>query len=361
MKVIISGGGTGGHIFPAIAIADAIISKDPKADILFVGAKGKMEMERVPKSGYSIKALWISGFQRGKIIKNLLFPLKLLVSIFQAWYILLKFNPKAIIGVGGFASGPILKVAGWMKIDTYIQEQNSYAGVTNRILGARAKKIFVAYDGMDKFFDKDKIVFSGNPVREEIYNHNITMEEARATIGLDQNKKTILVFGGSLGAGTLNKAVSQCAVELRNHSDMQIIWQVGKLYYEDYKNHEIVKLPNVHMMPFIDDMRMAYCASDIIVCRAGALTISELALVSKPAILVPSPNVAEDHQTKNAMALVDKGAAMMLPDMEVESKFFETTLSLLNNEDKRKEMISNLAFFARKNAADVIADEIYKD
>jgi len=360
MKAIISGGGTGGHVFPAIAIADAIKEKNPQAEILFVGANGKLEMDRVPKAGYEIVGLPIQGFHRKLTFKNLMFPFKLLASMSKAIGVIKRFKPDVAIGVGGYASGPVLQMATRRNIPIVVQEQNSYAGVTNKLLGKSAAKVCVAYDDMERFFPKEAIVFTGNPVRKEIYQNNISTSEARATLGLDVNKKTILVFGGSLGARALNEAIVNGAELLRQHPEINLIWQVGKLYYNDYKNSEVAKLPNVTVLAFIEDMASAYKAADLVVCRAGALTISELSLVVKAAILVPSPNVAEDHQTKNAMALVNKNAAAMVKDTEAKESLVPKMIDLINDEEHCKILQSNILHFGKPNAAEEIAEEILR-
>jgi len=358
MRVIISGGGTGGHVFPAIAIADAIKKQKPEAEILFVGAEGKIEMDRVPKAGYSIVGLPIRGFHRKLTFRNLMFPFKLLASMLKARKVIRDFKPDAAVGVGGYASGPVLQVASSRSIPTLVQEQNSYAGITNKLLAKKANRICVAYEGMEQFFPKEKIVFTGNPVRREIFENNITTSEAKANLGLVENKKTILIFGGSLGARALNESIAAGANLLREHSEINFIWQVGKLYYEEYKESIVAKLPNVTVLPFIEDMASAYKAADLVVCRAGALTISELSLVVKAAILVPSPNVAEDHQTKNAMALVNKGAAMMVTDDEGKEKLVKTMLELIADEKRCAELRGNIEAFGRPDAAMEIAKEV---
>lgn len=358
--MLVSGGGTGGHVFPAIAIADAIRAKMSDADILFVGAKGRMEMEKVPSAGYHIVGLSISGFQRKFTARNVINIFKLIWAMFKAWSIVRKFRPDIAIGVGGYASGPVLKISEWLGITTAIQEQNSYAGMTNRMLAGGASKIFVAYEGMEKFFPKNKIVLTGNPVRKDIANKNITTEEAKAKLRLDQNKKTILILGGSLGARTLNESVAGYVSELRSRSDLQVFWQVGKLYYDEFKKSEVAKLPNIIMVPFIDDMKTAYAAADVIISRAGALTISELTIVGKPSILVPSPNVAEDHQTENAKSLVRKKAALMVKDDESRKKLIPLALELLDNASLLAELSSNISSLAKPDAADAIAAELIK-
>lgn len=360
MRAIISGGGSGGHVFPAIAIANEIKRMEPSAEILFVGAKGKIEMEKVPKAGYPIEGLWISGIDRKLTKRNLAFPFKLMSSLFKANAIINKFDPDVAIGVGGFASGPLLYMAAKKDIPTLIQEQNSYAGITNKLLAKEVDRICVAYEGMDKFFDKSKIVYTGNPVRKEIFDHDLTKESAKAKMDLDQSKKTVLVFGGSLGARTLNDAIANMYEMITAHTDVQWIWQVGKLYYEEFLQHPAAQLENVKMMAFIEDMTAAYMAADVVVCRAGALTISELQLVGKPAILVPSPNVAEDHQTKNAMALVEKDAAILVKDSEAKGQLVKEVLELLDDDIRQKELSSAILQLGIKNAARKIAEEIFE-
>lgn len=360
MRVVISGGGTGGHVFPAIAIADAIKKQRPDAEILFVGAEGKLEMDRVPKAGYSIVGLPIRGFHRKLTFRNMMFPFKLMSSMMKARKVIKDFKPDVAVGVGGYASGPVLYVASRRYIPTLVQEQNSYAGVTNKLLAKKANRICVAYDGMEKFFPKEKIVFTGNPVRKEIFENDITTSGAKAKLGLVGNKKTILIFGGSLGARALNESIEAGADLLRQHSEINFIWQVGKLYYEEYKESIVAKLPNVTVLPFIEDMASAYKAADLVVCRAGALTISELSLVVKAAILVPSPNVAEDHQTKNAMALVEKGAAIMVRDSEGKEKLVKTMLELIADGEKCEKLREHIRHFGRPDAASEIAEEVLK-
>lgn len=359
-RVIISGGGTGGHVFPAIAIADAIRAEVPQADILFVGANGKMEMERVPKAGYRIEGLDISGFQRKLSLKNLAFPFKLAGSMVKATWIVKKFRPEVAVGVGGYASGPVLRIAGWLGIPTVLQEQNSYAGVTNRILAARASLVCVAYDGMERFFPKNKLMFTGNPVRKDILNNRIDKKDALRMLGLDQNKKTVLIFGGSLGAGTINAAVGKNADFLMSQKDINLIWQVGKTYYDEYKTCSLAGQPDVQILPFIENMDVAYSAADVVVCRAGALTISELSVLGKAAILIPSPNVAEDHQTANAMSLVERHAALMIKDAEAADKLATMVRWLLDNPGRISELEQNIGYFSRPDAAKKIAAEILK-
>jgi len=358
--VIISGGGTGGHVFPAIAIADAIKAAAPDTEILFVGANGKIEMEKVPKAGYKIEGLNITGFQRKLTLRNLSFPFKLAASMLKAVMIVRKFRPDVAVGVGGYASGPVLKIANTFGLPTVLQEQNSFAGVTNRILASKANAVCVAYDGLERFFPKDKIIFTGNPVRKDILDKKINAEQAKQSLGLNQNKKTVLIFGGSLGARTINEAVLANADALLGIKDVNIIWQVGKIYFDEYKNCRLSGQKDIKIIPFIEDMDMAYSAADIVVCRAGALTISELAILGKAAVLIPSPNVAEDHQTVNAMSLVNKGATVLIRDVEAKEKLVTEIESLLRDEVRKSGLESNIKYFARPEAAKQIAAEILK-
>lgn len=360
VSIIISGGGTGGHIFPAIAIADAIKAKAPEAKILFVGAKGRMEMERVPKAGYPIQGLWISGFQRSLSAQNLLFPLKLASSLFSAWRILRSFRPQVAVGVGGYASGPLLDVATRMGIPALIQEQNSYAGVTNRLLAKRVQKICVAYSGMERYFPEEKLVLTGNPVRTEVFSRQTSKAEAASFFGLDPEKPVVLLFGGSLGALALNEAVAEAGGWLNARPEVQVIWQTGKLYFDRFKDTETGRLPQVRVMPFLERMDMAYAASDLAICRAGALTISELCLVGKPAILVPSPFVAEDHQTKNARALADQEAAVMVKNAEVKAKLWTEVFRLIDEPELRQNLAKNIKSLGKPDAAEDIASEVLK-
>lgn len=360
MRVIISGGGTGGHIYPAIAIAHAIKEEDPNAEILFVGAKGKLEMEKVPKAGFPIEGLWISGFHRKLTLRNLMFPIKLVSSLVKARRIIRRFKPDVAVGVGGYASGPILQMATSMGIPSVIQEQNSYAGVTNKLLAKKVQKICVAYPNMEKYFPAEKIVFTGNPVRKDISDLQDRYNEALDHYGLRQNKKTILLFGGSLGARMLNEAMRDNHAAIAANPDVQWIWQMGKIYYEEYKQCDTAKLDHVYPMPFLERMELAYAAAEVVICRAGALTVSELCIVAKSAILVPSPNVAEDHQTKNAMALVNEDAAILLRDAEVKEKLVSEVTDLLNDPDKMQKLESQIATLKKENAASDIADIILK-
>lgn len=359
-KIIISGGGTGGHIFPAIAIANAIKKIEPKADILFVGAKDKMEMEKVPKAGYPIKGLWISGFHRKLTLRNLMFPFKLISSLIKAAWIVREFKPDVVVGVGGFASGPTLKMASLQGIPTLIQEQNSFPGVTNRLLAKSVSKVCASYEEVTRFFPKEKVMITGNPIREDIKNETVSKEEAKKHFGLDPHKKTIFVFGGSLGAMSINQAMRANAELLKANPQIQVLWQAGKLYIEEYSQSDTAKLPNVKISQFIDRMDLAYHMADVIIARAGALTISELCLVAKPAILIPSPNVSEDHQTKNAMALVEREAAIILKDKEAKEKIIQTALEVLENEMLQKKLATQIKSLAKLGAAHKIATEVLK-
>jgi UDP-N-acetylglucosamine--N-acetylmuramyl-(pentapeptide) pyrophosphoryl-undecaprenol N-acetylglucosamine transferase len=359
IKVIISGGGTGGHVFPAIAIANELKKQRPDAEILFVGAKGKMEMEKVPKAGFPIKGLWISGFHRKLTLRNLMFPFKLMSSLFKAFGIIQSFKPDVVIGVGGYASGPTLQVATMKGIPTLIQEQNSFPGITNRLLAKKVNRICVAYDGMNKFFPEEKIRLTGNPVRQDIVELTAKKEEGLKHFGLNQNKKTILLFGGSLGARTLNDSMAANKDLLEKNQDVQVLWQAGKLYIEEFKRSATAQLDNIQILPFIDRMDLAYAMADLVICRAGALTISELCLVGKPAILIPSPNVAEDHQTMNAKALSTKDAGVLVADKDAKV-MLEQALHILDNEQVIDSMKSNIQKLAKANAAKNIVFEILK-
>ncbi len=361
LRIIISGGGTGGHIFPALSIANAIKEARPDAEILFVGAEGRMEMQRVPAAGYRIIGLPVAGFDRKNLLKNFAVVVKLIRSQMIARKIIKDFNPHAAVGVGGYASGPTLKMAGAMGIPTLIQEQNSYAGVTNKLLAAKAEKICVAYPGMERFFSKDKIIMTGNPVRQGLLDNKLSKEEAIKSFGLDPAKKTILIIGGSLGARTLNNCVMHAMNEIKE-SDVQFIWQTGKFYIEEAKRcySEAGSPKMIHTTDFISDMNAAYTAADLVVSRAGAGSISEFCLLGKPVILVPSPNVAEDHQTKNAMALVDKNAAVYIKDSEADGKLISTAISLVADKTKLETLSTNIKKLAFHNSAAIIAEEVCK-
>ena len=332
IRVIISGGGTGGHIFPALSIANAVKAKCPDAEILFVGADNRMEMQRVPAAGYRIVGLPVSGFDRKNLLKNVAVLWRLMKSQCKARRVIREFQPHVAVGVGGYASGPTLKMAGGMGIPTLIQEQNSYAGVTNKLLAKKAHRICVAYEGMERFFPKDKILLTGNPVRQNLLTNTVAHDEAVRTFGLDPTKKTILVVGGSLGARTLNESMLQAWDTLKD-SNVQVIWQTGKYYYEQITAQLKGKeLPNVHVCDFISSMDAAYAAADLVISRAGAGSISEFCLLGKAVILVPSPNVAEDHQTKNALALVKKDAALYVKDAEAAAQLLPMALDTIGNE-----------------------------
>ena len=357
-SILIAGGGTGGHVFPAIAIADAIRAKVPGIDISFVGAKGKIEMEKVPKAGYTIEGLWISGFHRKLTLRNLLFPVKLLFSLVKAFGILRRRRPQVVVGVGGYASGPILEAATRTGIPTLIQEQNSWPGVTNRLLAKKVDRICVAYPETERFFPKARMVVTGNPIRKAIREATATRAEGIAHFGLDPNKQTVFLFGGSLGAASLNRAVAAQTALLRERQDVQLLWQTGKLYIERYATGETAQLPNVHAIAFVDRMDLAYAAADVVIGRAGAGTISELCLVGKAALLVPSPNVAEDHQTANARSLAEREAAVLLPDAEAAERMLPQALALLADAPRRERLGQNIQTLARPNAAEAIAEEV---
>lgn len=358
MKYIISGGGTGGHIFPAISIANAIKAKDPKADILFVGATGRMEMERVPAAGYPIEGLPVSGFDRKNLLKNFRVLIDLQKSIVKARKIIRNFRPDIAIGVGGYASAPTLKAASRLGVPTLLQEQNSYAGVTNRMLASKASAICVAYEGMEKFFPKEKIILTGNPVRQDLFNVLPKTPEAFEFFGFDPAKKTLLIVGGSLGARTLNQSVTAFLDEMAQ-SGIQIIWQTGK-YYIDKARADAQKYESREFIvtDFVSRMDYAYAVADLVISRAGASSISELCLLAKPVILVPSPNVAEDHQTSNAMALVNKNAALMVRDADALRDLIPATLNLIKNSDKLTELAKNISLLAQKDSAGRIAEKV---
>ena len=361
LRIIISGGGTGGHIFPAVSIANAIKELRPETEILFVGAEGRMEMHRVPAAGYPIKGLPVAGFDRKNLFKNIPVLIKLFKSQCLARKIVKDFHPHAAVGVGGYASGPTLKVAGSMGIPTLLQEQNSYAGVTNKLLAKQAKKICVAYEGMERFFDKEKIILTGNPIRQGLLNHSTTREEAISTFGLDPNKRTVLILGGSLGARTINQCLMDNLDKIKS-SDVQFIWQTGKIYIEEAKASvaKAGELPMLHVTDFISDMATAYRAADLVISRAGAGSISEFCLLQKPVILVPSPNVAEDHQTKNALALVNKNAALYVKDIEAKDLLLDKAIEAVKQPDLLKNLSKNIAELAFTDSANIIAKEVIK-
>mgnify|MGYP000501859075 FL=1 len=361
LRIIISGGGTGGHIFPAVSIANAIRAKCPEAKILFVGALGRMEMQRVPAAGYEIVGLPISGFNRKNMLKNVVVLYRIWKSQQMAKKIIRKFNPMAAVGVGGYASGPMLNQCTKMGIPCLIQEQNSYAGVTNKILSKKVDRICVAYDGMERFFPADKIVKTGNPVRQALLDTKLTKAEALKSFGLSEDKKTILIVGGSLGARTVNESVLQ-NLDMIKESGVQFIWQTGK-YYNASIMAELKQrgtVPSLHVTDFISDMGAAYKAADLVISRAGASSISEFCLIGKPVILVPSPNVAEDHQTKNAMALVNKNAALYVKDADAPAEVVKLALQTVKDDARLKELSENILKLALPDSADIIANEVVK-
>lgn len=358
LKIIVSGGGTGGHIFPAIAIANAIKGLRPDTEFLFVGAEGKMEMEKVPAAGYKIEGLWISGLQRKLTLSNLAFPFKVMSSLRKARRILKSFQPDAVIGTGGFASGPMLRVAAKRGIPTLIQEQNSYAGITNKLLSKKVDRICVAYSGMERFFPKEKIILTGNPVRQDILQMDGKRERGLELFALDGKKKTILVIGGSLGARTINESISGCLSEF-NTNNIQLIWQTGKGYFETAQKNVIDwKEYGIRAFDFIQKMDLAYAVADLVISRAGASSVSELCLVKKPTILIPSPNVAEDHQTKNAMSLFTHNAAIIIKDTEAKDKLCSQAVSLISDEQACQRLAENIGKLALPDSALAIANEV---
>lgn len=359
-KILISGGGTGGHVFPAIAIANELKKRLPDVSILFIGAKGKIEISKVPEAGYPIEALWISGLQRNINVKNLSFPLKLILSLLKSRKIINKFKPDIVIGVGGYASGPALKMAQKSGVPTLIQEQNSFPGITNRLLAKSVDKICVAYEGMEKYFDKSKIVITGNPIREEVIDIDGKRNEALQFFDLSADKKTLLVIGGSQGAKSINESID-ANLKLFIENDIQIIWQTGKYYFNkaiDIQEKSGEK--NIQVLEFIKRMDMAFAAADIVISRAGAIAISELTAVKKPVIFVPLPSAAEDHQTKNAMKLVNNEAALLIKNSEANEKLGKTVIDLFNNENQMNVLKNNIGKMAIKNSAGKIVDEIMK-
>ena len=356
-KFIISGGGTGGHIFPAIAIADELKRRIPDADILFVGAKDRMEMQKVPQAGYPIEGLWISGIQRKITLQNLLFPLKFISSLLKSRSIIKRFKPDAVIGTGGFASGAVVKVAGGMGIPTFIQEQNSYAGITNKMLSKKAKKICVAYDAMEQFFPKEKIAKTGNPIRGGLLDIAKHHTEGLTYFQLNPEQKTLLVLGGSLGARRINQLVEE-QLPLFEKLGVQVLWQCGKLYYEEYKKYESER---VKVLAFIDKMELAYAVADVIISRAGASSVSELCVVGKPVIFIPSPNVAEDHQTKNARAIEQKQAAILIRETDLGTTFATTFTELINDEAKQQSLSQHIKTLALPNATEEIVNIILEN
>lgn len=353
-RVILSGGGTGGHIYPAIAIANEIKRRYPDTEFLFVGAKDKMEMEKVPQAGYVIKGLWISGLQRKLTIKNLLFPIKLIHSLLRARKIVNQFKPDIAIGTGGFASGPLLKAAAQKGVPYVLQEQNSYAGITNKLLAKKAQLIFVAYEGMHRFFPEEKISLTGNPVREDLINPNSEVKVSKKHFGLNMDQPVLLVLGGSLGARRINQLI-EAKLDFFEELGIQVLWQCGKLYEDDYKKYSSKR---VNVLPFINEMDKAFAAVDFIISRAGASSVSELCIVGKPVVFIPSPNVAEDHQTKNARALVEKEAALLIRESELDAEFETVFTQLLNDKEKQMQLGENIKKLAMPDATFFIADLI---
>ena len=359
LRVFISGGATGGHIFPALSIANEIKRRLPQAKILFVGAEGRMEMERVPAAGYEIKGLPVMGFDRKNLLRNFKILYKLQQSMRMARGILKDFNPNVAVGVGGYASGPMLKECQKKGIPTLLQEQNSFAGVTNKLLAKKAQCICVAYEGMERFFPAEKIVLTGNPVRRNLLECTSTPQEARQSFGLDPDKRTVLIVGGSLGARTINTSIIDGLSKIAGHDNIQVIWQTGKIYDDNCREAlESAQAANVRQMAFISNMDKAYRAADLVISRAGASSISELQLLGKASILVPSPNVAEDHQTKNAMALVDRNAALMIPDAEAGAKLVDVMLDTIEQEPVLVKLSENVLKMALRDSAEVIVDKV---
>lgn len=359
-RVIVSGGGTGGHIFPAIAIANALKENYPGTEVLFVGAEGKMEMEKVPAAGYEIIGLPIMGIQRRLTLQNLKVPFKVIASLKKAKKVINEFKPDVVVGVGGYASGPLLKQATKMGIPALLQEQNSYAGVTNKLLAKKVKRICVAYNGMEKFFPKEKIVLTGNPVRQDIKNLASKRERALEHFKLDGKKKTVLVIGGSLGARTINESI-EGGLTFFKDNNVQLLWQTGKWYAEKAAIAvEGMEENGIHTMPFISKMDYAYAVADVVISRAGALSVSELCLTKKATILVPSPNVAEDHQTKNAMALVNQNAAILVKDVEAKEQLIIELENLMKDEVLQEKLQNNIARMAHEDAANIIASEVVR-
>ncbi len=356
LRVILSGGGTGGHIYPAIAIANEIKVRYPEAEILFVGASDRMEMEKVPQAGYKIEGLWISGIQRKLTFSNLMFPFKLLSSLAKSRRIIREFKPDVVIGTGGFASGPLLKVASSKGIPSLIQEQNSFPGITNKLLAKQVDKICAAYEEVKRFFPVEKTIITGNPVRQDLLKIDQNREKALAHFGLENDKKVVLVLGGSLGARRINQLV-ETNLEKFNEENIQLIWQTGKLYFEEYKKYNS-DLVQTHL--FLNEMKLAYGAADVIISRAGAGTVSELSIVGKPVLFVPSPNVAENHQAKNALAVVKQNAAMMLEENELEEKFETEFFALMASDENQKVLGENIKKLALPNATARIVDEVEK-
>ena len=362
-KFIISGGGTGGHIYPAIAIANELKTRFPAAEILFVGAKDKMEMQKVPQAGYPIKGLWIAGLQRKLTFQNLLFPIKLVSSLLKSFAIIYKFKPNVVIGTGGFASGPLLQAANTFGIPTVIQEQNSYPGITNKLLSKKANKICVAYENLERFFPKHKMILTGNPVRQDLIDIESKRDEALRHFNLDASKKTLLILGGSLGARRLNQLIEK-ELHFLLDQNIQIIWQCGKLYLNEYKKYNTTNnqqpTTNIQVFAFIERMDLVYAAADFVISRAGASSVSELCIVGKPVVFIPSPNVAEDHQTKNAQAIVDQKGALLLKEKELDEKFEMVFSNLIADENLQKQLSESIKKLAKVSATKDIVNEIEK-
>ena len=356
-KFILSGGGTGGHIYPAVAIANELKLRFPDAEFLFVGAQDKMEMQKVPQAGYAIEGLWIAGLQRKLTFQNAMFPFKLISSLLKSRKIIKNFKPDVVIGTGGFASGPLLQVANNNNIPTVIQEQNSFPGITNKLLSKKANAICVAYENLERFFPADKIVFTGNPVRQDLLSSEDKKTEGLAYFKLDPNKKTLLILGGSLGARRVNQLIEK-ELEFLLNAGVQVFWQCGKLYFDEYQKYN--NKENVQVVSFIDRMDLIYAAADFVISRAGASSVSELCLVGKPTIFIPSPNVAEDHQTKNAKAIVDKKGAILIKESNLDADFESTFTELLSNEKLQLELGLNIKKLAMPNATKDIVDQIIK-
>jgi UDP-N-acetylglucosamine--N-acetylmuramyl-(pentapeptide) pyrophosphoryl-undecaprenol N-acetylglucosamine transferase len=370
IKFIVSGGGTGGHIYPAIAIANELKSRFPDAEFLFVGAQDKMEMQKVPQAGYAIKGLWIAGLQRKLTLQNLLFPFKLISSLWKSRAIIKRFKPDVVIGTGGFASGPLLQMANSLNIPTVIQEQNSFPGITNKLLSKKANKICVAYENLERFFPKDKMILTGNPVRQDLIDIDCKREEAIKYFNLDTSKKTLLVLGGSLGARRVNQLIEKELDFFASHN-IQVIWQCGKFYFDQFNKYNInanqqpttnnqQPTTDIQVLAFIDRMDLVYAAADFVISRAGASSVSEFCIVGKPVIFIPSPNVAEDHQTKNAKAIVDKNGALFLKESELDEKFDTVFNDLVANENLQKQLSENIKKLAKIHATSDIVDEIVK-
>lgn len=356
-KIILSGGGTGGHIYPAIAIANELKKRYPESEFLFVGAKDRMEMEKVPQAGYKIEGLWISGLQRKLTLKNMMFPFKLISSLMKSRKIVKKFKPDVVIGTGGFASGPLLKIASGRKIPALIQEQNSYAGKTNKWLARQVQKICVAYDNMERFFPNEKIIKTGNPVRQDLLEITSKRAEAKTFFQLKENTKTVLIIGGSLGARRVNQLIEK-ELDFFKGQNVQLIWQCGKIYYEHYKKYN--ELAHVQVHQFVNKMDLAYAAADVIISRAGASSVSELCIVGKPVIFIPSPNVAEDHQTKNALAITEKNAGILIRESELDAQFETAFEALIQSEEKQADLGEKIKALALPDATLRIVDEVEK-